>query len=316
MNKAKPPLPSLESLLFEALDMTPDGFCMFGPDDRVVFSNHNYAQLFSDTPKQFVGKTFRQASLQTYQSAHGLHIDTDDIDSWIDYALSKRRQQPFRSFQTDTKDGKWLQLTEQLLEDGHMLVYFTDVTAQKAAEAKLLQLTEQLRHHAQTDSLTGTHNRRHFTELSTTELERCYREKRDCAMLAIDVDHFKQINDQLGHPGGDHILSSLVQALNNVMRPYDILGRIGGEEFAVLLPGAHQALAEKIAERLRRTIEQCSFEFQQQPIRVTISVGITIAQAPQDLDQLFAKADQALYLAKRSGRNQVRNATNLPVGEA
>ena len=299
---------SLEALLFEALDKTPDGFAIFDPQDRVIYANQTFADLFCDQTETLVGKTFREASLQTFHSPCGLNIETDDIEAWIEYALSRRRQQPFRSFQTDTTDGRWVQITEQLLEDGHMLVYFTDITQQKANEAELQHLTEKLRHLAQTDGLTGTNNRRHFMSLSQTEVERCRRENQPCSILAIDADHFKQINDRFGHPGGDQVLIDLVKVLEQTMRPYDILGRIGGEEFAILVPGADLELGSSIAERLRQAVANHAFSYQGPAFRVTISVGLAVDDGQQPLQQLFAEADRALYRAKRKGRNQMQSA--------
>ncbi len=296
----------LVSLLLEALDKTPDGCAIFSPDDRVVYANSNYAALFSDRPESLVGKTFSQASLQAYQSPDGLNIETTDIDSWIENALSNRRQHHFRSFQTDTKNGRWLQLTEQMLEDGHMLVYFTDITSQKSTELQLQRLTEKLRYHAETDDLTGTNNRRHFMTRSIQELRRCRRENKPSALLAIDIDHFKTINDKFGHPGGDQVLITLVQVLNQILRPYDVLGRIGGEEFAVFIPGADIAMAGLVSERLRLAVEEHPFHYNNQSIDLTISTGLVTDDGVQNLESLFKQADRALYQAKHNGRNQVQ----------
>ena len=302
------PLPSkpsqLESLLLAALDQTADGVGILCPSDRVIYANTRFAEMFSDSPETLVGKTFNQKIIQTYHAPDGLNIETDNIDHWLIYANSKRRQKHFRSFETDTKDGRWVLLNEQLFDDGHMLVYFTDISLQKTTEEQLRLLTERLRHQADTDHLTETNNRRNFLKQAQLQLEHSRRQQTPSALLLLDIDHFKQINDRYGHPGGDQVLIDAVSVFQQVLRPYDTLGRIGGEEFAVFVPDADAKTALQIAERIRIAVKQWPFKYQQHDINITISIGLVNDDGRHDLQTLFKHADKALYRAKDNGRNQ------------
>ena len=130
------------------------------------------------------------------------------------------------------------------------------------------------------------------------------------SVLFIDLDWFKPINDTHGHACGDHCLRAVAQALCGQLRPGDVVGRYGGEEFLVLLPGSDAAAARVLAERLRRTIEGLSIEWEGRRIRVTASFGLAgMRERDTGLASLLARADKALYQAKREGRNCVRAAS-------
>jgi diguanylate cyclase (GGDEF)-like protein len=167
------------------------------------------------------------------------------------------------------------------------------------------QITE-LKRLASTDQLTGLGNRAHFMDSAAAELRRSDRFSRELVMLMIDLDFFKRINDRHGHAAGDEALRVFSRVLVRETRAFDLLGRIGGEEFAVVLPETGGEAAMLIAERLRGAVESASFVFQQsEPIRFTVSIGVALRQAADSLDSLLARADDALYRAKNSGRNRV-----------
>lgn len=164
------------------------------------------------------------------------------------------------------------------------------------------------RRHATIDELTGVWNRRSFFENAGREFQRSQRTLRPLAMLMFDVDHFKLVNDTYGHAAGDQVLRGLAERCRSQLRVIDIIGRYGGEEFAVALPETDIEAAEHIAERLRATVANTSFATDQGSISLTISVGVAVCH-PDDqttLDAIIDRADRALYLAKRSGRNCVR----------
>jgi diguanylate cyclase (GGDEF)-like protein len=170
-------------------------------------------------------------------------------------------------------------------------------------------LVRQLAKAARTDALTGVLNRRAFLEACERTIARCVRTQSPCAMLMLDADHFKDVNDTLGHAEGDHALQEICSALNTILRPADLVGRLGGEEFAVLLPGVDAQRAAAIAERVRVAVEARSIG--PKPGRtLTVSVG-AVAEAcnrPVALDFLLKCADKALYEAKSLGRNRVQFA--------
>ena len=181
-----------------------------------------------------------------------------------------------------------------------VVVVSRDITEQKRLEVELREM-------AATDMLTGLPNRRHFLSQLDQEMARVSRvTEHHASVLMIDVDHFKHVNDTFGHSTGDNALRHLAALMKEELRKIDALGRLGGEEFAIILPGASLAAAEIFAERLRKTIADAPVRNHEQPVPLTISVGVTEIK-PDDTcaDDTLARADRALYRAKECGRNQV-----------
>ena len=149
-------------------------------------------------------------------------------------------------------------------------------------------------------------NRRRFFELANAELNRARRTEHEASLLAIDIDKFKRINDNYGHAAGDQVLVDLAARWAAALREYDILGRLGGEEFVVYLPDTDRVAAGVIAERLRYLTQVAPIFYERTRIEVTTSIGIAeFRDDCQSLEQLIADADKALYEAKNSGRNRV-----------
>jgi diguanylate cyclase (GGDEF)-like protein/PAS domain S-box-containing protein len=157
------------------------------------------------------------------------------------------------------------------------------------------------------DDLTGVANRRAFFEAAELELTRNRRTPRPTALILFDADHFKRINDRHGHPAGDCVLRQLGMALSTTFRQVDVVARVGGEEFAVLLPSSTLAGATVVAERLRQLVASQPAMCDGVPIAYTVSAGIAAIEEGEnvDLDTLIKRADQALYAAKANGRNRV-----------
>ena len=170
-----------------------------------------------------------------------------------------------------------------------------------------MRLQRELQAQANWDFLTEVSNRRHFFLLGQQELARAARYASDTALLMLDVDHFKHINDSYGHITGDLVLKNVAQVCKASLRKVDILGRIGGEEFAILLPQTTQVVAHDVAERIRRAVEESAIVAGSPAIdiRVTISIGVASYTSSLTLDAMLKSADAALYQAKQSGRNRV-----------
>lgn len=180
-----------------------------------------------------------------------------------------------------------------------VLIALNDISARKELEAELF-------HQASTDALTGISNRRYFLARGEQELRRSRRFARPLAVMMVDIDHFKRINDAYGHAGGDHVLQEIVKACSASLRGTDAMGRLGGEEFAVLMPETELQAAMEVAERLRAHIAGHAIAIGDKTVRCTVSIGIAALQ-PQDsnIDRLLHRADQALYQAKHDGRDRV-----------
>lgn len=159
------------------------------------------------------------------------------------------------------------------------------------------------------DPLTGLYNRRYFLDILEREAARAKRHDRNFSLCILDIDHFKRINDELGHLGGDAVLKDLCQLLRQRTRKDDVAARIGGEEFAWVLPETELNDALELAEALRLAVEHHRFVADGQHVAVTVSAGCAQWQPEMHhTDELYRKADEALYQAKREGRNQVCDA--------
>lgn len=172
-------------------------------------------------------------------------------------------------------------------------------------QRKLLE--EELRRLATTDSLTGLFNRRYFFELGQREQGRHSRSHGPLSLLVMDLDRFKRVNDSFGHTAGDKVLVSFSRTCRKSVRSIDVIGRMGGEEFAVILPDTALESAQSVAERIRKTAENDLVEYKGEKISYTVSIGVSMFKDEGDtLEQAFIRADQALYEAKNRGRNQIR----------
>jgi diguanylate cyclase (GGDEF)-like protein len=181
--------------------------------------------------------------------------------------------------------------------------------------AEVRQLQEDVR----TDPKTGLLNMRGWREVAEREMNRAGRDDIPCALLMVDLDHFKSINDTWGHPAGDDVLEYVAHALRNATRPSDVIGRFGGEEFVLLLPDADLAEAEAAGERIRQTVAELHVPTTDKrggPVAIserTTSIGVAVYPIhAKALDALVQAADAAVYEAKEGGRNQVRMATMIP----
>jgi diguanylate cyclase (GGDEF)-like protein/PAS domain S-box-containing protein len=178
-------------------------------------------------------------------------------------------------------------------------VVVRDVSGRKISSDELTRLLT-------TDHLTGAVNRAHFFKLAEKELARTRRLGKELSVVMIDADHFKRINDTAGHQAGDLVLTQIVQKAKAHLRSIDLLARLGGEEFCLMLPGTSREEALVIAERVRATIADTEIDTGAGPIRVTVSAGIaSLSDATSCVNDLLAAADKALYAAKAAGRNRV-----------
>ena len=177
-----------------------------------------------------------------------------------------------------------------------------DITRSKRLEAELKRL-------ASVDDLTGLWNRRDFMQAAQNEMERAKRYGRVFSYITLDIDHFKRINDTYGHAAGDMALQRLAKTIQAGTRSTDIAGRMGGEEFGILLPDTGLERAGQLAERLRAGIEETAMPCEGNTIFLTASFGVSAYEnGPEGLPGLMARADQALYEAKAGGRNRIRVA--------
>lgn len=170
---------------------------------------------------------------------------------------------------------------------------------------ELRKALEEIRWLSITDGLTGLYNRRHFFEEAEKEVERAQRYRRPVAAIMLDVDFFKRVNDTHGHAAGDEVLRKIATCCRSEVRELDILGRYGGEEFAILLTESDIEQACQVAERLRARIEAFPFDVKGVSLGLTASLGVAELKDAESVESLLDQADQALYIAKQEGRNRV-----------
>lgn len=205
------------------------------------------------------------------------------------------------------KDGHWVWVlgAGRVLdrgEDGEPLRVVgihEDISPRKAMEESLLQL-------ATSDPLTGLWNRRHFTEMMRGELGRVRRGQSQAALLLLDLDFFKRINDTHGHAAGDEVLRHFTATVSAQLREADVFARLGGEEFAILLPCIDALGAVRVADRLRRIVAESPAAFDARDLPYSVSIGASMLEgADEGYEGAYARADEALYAAKNAGRNRV-----------
>ncbi|MBX3728109.1 MAG: PAS domain S-box protein [Candidatus Sumerlaeia bacterium] len=204
-----------------------------------------------------------------------------------------------------TRDGQRMpvEIASRLVTEGDEP---TGIQAIARDMTEHLAFRKQLEEMAQTDPLTGANNRRRFSELGGNELVRARRYGRPLSVLLMDIDHFKKVNDTHGHDAGDKVLKRMTTACVGALRTSDVFGRLGGEEFAAVLPEADGPIARTLAERLRLTLANTDVNLGDKVLRFTVSIGcVTVRTDQETLEDMLNRADEALYQAKRMGRNRV-----------
>ncbi len=177
--------------------------------------------------------------------------------------------------------------------------------ANRVLESKVAERTKALQKQATTDALTGILNRGEIIRILTVEMERSIRHNLTLSIIMLDLDYFKSINDSFGHQAGDTVLIDTAKILQESNRKTDFLGRIGGEEFLIILPNTDAESAKLLAERYRRTVDEHYTKIGDNTIHCTCSIGVAELAKDDELNDFLSKADVALYAAKENGRNCV-----------
>jgi diguanylate cyclase (GGDEF)-like protein/PAS domain S-box-containing protein len=282
-----------ESNLRHMLDASPFPIIVCGRDSgNMLYINRLAAGLFGYTLDELRGKP-----------APSYFVNRGDREHLHELLIKQRSVEDFETVLKDAGGRQfYAQVSASLVEyEGEPAVFlsFSDITRRKEIENELMRL-------AATDSLTGLLNRRAFFEHGEREVARARRNGKPLCLLMLDLDNFKLVNDTHGHAAGDEVLRNMAETMQNALRETDLLGRVGGEEFAAILPEAALAGATDTAERLRKAIEARATVCNGRKIYVTASIGVSQFQAPDEqLDEVLKRADQAMYKAKSKGRNRV-----------
>ena len=296
-----------QSLLLEAIyDISPDGILVVNEHGMVVSHNRPFLQLWGIGLSRL--HRGEDGSINGEADAPILAEVVARVQNPT--AFLERVRELYDNPQIDDhceielKDGRTLERHSTVLRDGSgrylgRVWFFRDITVQKNHELALIQL-------ARHDPLTETANRRFFFERAEQEFMRSRRYHLPLSIVLIDVDHFKQINDQLGHATGDEVLKLLSRKFHSLLRDTDLLARIGGEEFAILMPSTGLAGAALMAERLRLAVTDSPTPVGEHQLDLRFSAGVTqLKSKDQSIEDCLRRADEAMYKAKQAGRDRV-----------
>jgi len=285
----------VDGVIGEELDNRPISACL------VVISGSNIGHQHQITISQsMIGRSMNA------------DIQIDDESASRDHAFIVRDTSGYRIRDNASKNGCFLndsRIDDCYMQDGDILriggTIFKFLSGNNIEQA----YHEELFNLAKVDGLTNIFNRRHFTTSLESEIDRARRYNREMSLILIDIDHFKNVNDTLGHRAGDYILKELANIIVSRSRRVDYVCRYGGEEFAIILPEVDIMGAFKFAVMLKDNVSGHTFIFEQNEIHITISIGISDnMESDHSADELIEVTDRRLYLAKERGRNRVVSA--------
>ncbi|MCL1860780.1 MAG: diguanylate cyclase [Proteobacteria bacterium] len=296
---AREELAIAHSHLNAVVENFPGSLIMEDLQGRIVLLNQDVFELLGlpGTEEYVLGKPIHPLMVFSSRVAEDSQVFLNHVEEM------RAAARPSYGEEIRFKDGRWIErdfipirLHENLI--GFLYIY-RDISQRKRHARELWQL-------ATSDPLTGIPNRRAFFESIERERARLTRYPGEAAVLMIDIDHFKQINDTYTHAAGDAVLCHVVRQARKLLRESDMLARLGGEEFAILMPQSNREGALGLAERIRKVLEETPLTYNDVPIRATASIGVTIMNhTDPSADKTLSRADHALYEAKRNGRNRV-----------
>jgi diguanylate cyclase (GGDEF)-like protein len=288
----------LERLRY-ALDHVSEGIVLLDADLNAQFLNRRMRTFWGVTDERAASHPSYASLIANAPHARDRGMTPEQLEAFFAGRVAAVRSgsEPLRDLKTT--DGRHIRAHCAVLQNQGRMLTYCDVT-------DLVRNAEQLERLATIDSMTGLFNRGHFLSSADAEWNRFQRYQRPLSLLMVDIDHFKQVNDRYGHAVGDEAIIAVAQACASGKRQSDIVGRLGGEEFAILLPETDLAQATIVAERVRQTIAGQVMMAHKVHFRITASIGMAEASVSMSgIDVLMRAADQALYQAKEQGRNCV-----------
>ena len=280
-------------------------------DGHLIYANDRFEQITGYSQTELLHSSFWDL----------VHLEDRNLVKDRDIARANGQavvsQSQFR-FMCKQGETRWVEVLASVMDyNGHAanMGNVADISERKLAERQreelisdLMQTREALHFRATHDGLTGVLNRAAVFDALGKEIARATREKKFLAVVMADVDHFKRINDRYGHLVGDEVLKEITRRISDSVRPYDVVGRYGGEELLIALPGCDESGAHNFAERVRIAVCEKPINSPEGPVPVTISIGAAIfsGNPNSDIDALVRSADAQMYAAKEAGRNCVR----------
>jgi diguanylate cyclase (GGDEF)-like protein len=285
--------------LYAALDQVDNGVILLDHELRAQFSNRAVRRLFNSPDDFIANKPLYSEMLQHARRSSAYAVSPAEMDAYVAHRLELVVAGDPTPLDQRLSSGKVVRSQCAILPGGGRMLTYNDIT-------DIVRHAEDLERLATTDGMTGIFNRRHFLALADREWGRSLRYERPLSFLMIDIDLFKSVNDRFGHDIGDKVIVHMTTLAREGKRDTDVLARVGGEEFALLLPETDLQAAQIVAERLRADVAANPLFISPDNIPTTVSIGVaTNAAGMSGVADLMKAADQALYDAKRTGRNRV-----------
>lgn len=295
----KPADPPIDQALRLVLELSPCPAALYDAQDRLHWANRAFRETFG-VPAQST-PTWAELVREGHRRGIGTAIQTDNFEAWLSSAVSRRGKLPYRQFEVDLCDGRWMLMTETVCAQGWMLCHASDVSDLARDHRELRTARDQAERASRVDGLTGIANRVFVLQCLADALRAPG--PPPCVAL-VDLDLFKSINDRFGHAAGDAVLCDFAQRLQRGLRRVDACGRIGGEEFLVVLREVEPATAVEVLNRLLAQLRSARPLAQWPDLGYTASAGLVRARAGERPEDVIARADVALYQAKDRGRDR------------
>jgi len=294
-------------ILRAALDNVTGGVILLDAHLNVRFANRAVRKLWDISMERLATRPPFIDLVQSSRFREIYRVPPEDMDAFVAARMEAVRAGDPTPMEVPLSDGRILRSQITVLPDNGRMLTYANVT-------NYVETTQVLERFATTDSMTGVYNRRHFLELAAAEWDRFQRYQRPMSLLVLDIDRFKPINDNHGHHAGDMAICHIAAICNETKRTSDIVARLGGDEFALLLPETEIPQAMVVAERIREAVHRQPLTVDGIAIEITLSVGLAAATLSQPgIDALMKAADEALYEAKRRGRNRVSIAEDKQI---
>jgi diguanylate cyclase (GGDEF)-like protein len=292
--------------LHSALDNVSDGIILLDAQLNAQFMNRSVRKLWGVADEQAARKPSYSQLVNDSRRTGTYGVPARELDAYIARRIASVRAGDPQPADLRTHDGRTIRAQCTVLPGGGRMLTYTDVT-------DLVRHSQDFERQAKIDGMTGLFNKGHFRELAEAEWDRFQRYHRPLSLLIVDIDHFKGINDRYGHDMGDKAIVHLSDWLRKTIRKSDVAGRIGGDEFAVLLPESDLAKASLLAERLRGVIRKHPLTIGEATLSISLSIGAAQATVSQPgVAALVKLADEGLYLAKTRGRDQLAAVRAAP----
>lgn len=308
-DNASTSLDALLPALIQLFDGSGNMVSLYNETDSLIYANNVYYEVTSlaigSRPK------WQDLIRENHRLNKGLLIETDDIEDWLARAEQRRRSVPYRQFEIDTVDGRWILMSETVIPNVGILGIGVDITRAKHTTTLLQHEYQQALVEAETDALTRMGNRRALDRLR--RLLTVNGQHRVISALMLDIDWFKPYNDSLGHLQGDECLRTIADVIRSGFRSEEAYPlRIGGEEFLIVMVDADLQSASQVAQRILRKIRGRAIPHPASEAgHVTLSIGVASGTVTDDasISTLLDEADKALYQSKHAGRDQVTLAS-------